>query len=98
MPTVTEVNATTGVTTNREMTSEEIAAQEASDAARDVDFQQIREMRDGLLAVSDWTQLPGGPLSDTKKAEWATYRQALRDYPATASKVSELGAWPTEPS
>jgi len=98
MPTVTEVNVTTGVTTNREMTSEEIAAQETSNAARDLDFQQIREMRDGLLAVSDWTQGADSPLSNSKKAEWVTYRQELRDYPATASKVSELGAWPTEPS
>jgi len=34
MPTVTEVNVTTGVTTNREMTSEEIAVQEASNAVQ----------------------------------------------------------------
>jgi hypothetical protein len=29
--------------------------------------------------------------------EWKTYRQELRDFPATASKVSELGNFPTAP-
>jgi hypothetical protein len=48
------------------------------------DFEAImRNQRDRLLADSDWTQLPNCPLSDGKKAEWATYRQQLRDFPAT---------------
>lgn len=33
--------------------------------------------RDGLLASSDWTQLPDVPLATNET--WATYRQALRD-------------------
>lgn len=41
----------------------------------------FREKRDRLLQASDWTQMPDSALSDTKKAEWATYRQALRDLP-----------------
>lgn len=36
--------------------------------------------RDRLLAESDWTQLPDAPVDRTA---WATYRQALRDFPAT---------------
>ena len=48
------------------------------------DFEAImRNQRDRLLADSDWTQLPNCPLSDAKKAEWATYRQQLRDFPST---------------
>ena len=39
----------------------------------------VRHHRDMLLMESDWTQMPDSPLSDSKKAEWATYRQALRD-------------------
>ena len=39
----------------------------------------VRSHRDMLLMESDWTQMPDSPLSDSKKAEWATYRQALRD-------------------
>lgn len=41
-----------------------------------------RKNRDELLAASDWTQMPDSPLSDEKKSEWATYRQALRDITA----------------
>ena len=46
--------------------------------------------------MKDWTQGNDSPLTDEKKAEWATYRQELRDIPATYSKVSEV-VWPTEP-
>lgn len=48
---------------------------------------RLREKRDGLLKASDWTQMPDSPLSDTKKAEWAAYRQELRDLP---------GKWPAD--
>ena len=44
---------------------------------------RIRRERDSLLFKSDWTQMPDNPLSDSKKAEWSAYRQALRDVPAT---------------
>jgi len=48
------------------------------------DFEAImRNQRDRFLVDSDWTQLPDCPLSDAKKAEWATYRQQLRDFPST---------------
>ena len=40
-----------------------------------------REYRDMLLKESDWTQFGDSPLSDSKKTEWATYRQSLRDLP-----------------
>jgi len=42
----------------------------------------IRYERNNLLLQSDWTQVLDSPLSDSKKAEWATYRQNLRDLPA----------------
>lgn len=44
--------------------------------------ERMRHWRDILLAQSDWTQLPDSPLTDAKKTEWATYRQALRDFPS----------------
>jgi hypothetical protein len=48
------------------------------------DFErEMRYQRDGFLVACDWTQLPDSPLSDADKAEWATYRQQLRDFPAT---------------
>lgn len=65
--------------------------------------EELREARDAELAACDWTQLADSPLTDSKKAEWATYRQALRDFPAsnTTYKVTLDGsdtAWPTKPS
>ena len=41
----------------------------------------LRSRRDMLLAESDWTQFNDSPLSDSKKTEWATYREKLRDLP-----------------
>ena len=98
MPTRQIVNCTTGEVTEVDLTSEELAAQAAEAAAADEDFTEIRASRNQRLAGSDWTQGVDSPLTDAKKTEWATYRQELRDYPSTASKVSELGDWPSEPS
>ena len=39
----------------------------------------VRHHRDMLLMESDWTQMPDSPLSDSKKDEWATNKQKLRD-------------------
>lgn len=59
----------------------------------------LRDKRSALLASSDWTQMPDAPLSDSKKAEWATYRQALRDLPAQLSGIESLDdvQWPLKP-
>tara|TARA_B100001094_G_C17699636_1_gene562014 strand:+ start:313 stop:543 length:231 start_codon:yes stop_codon:yes gene_type:complete len=57
----------------------------------------LRHMRDILLKESDWTQFTDSPLTDSKKTEWKTYRQNLRDIPATASDP-ENPTWPTKPS
>jgi len=42
----------------------------------------VREQRNVLLTNTDWTQNSDSPLSDSKKQEWATYRQSLRDLPS----------------
>jgi hypothetical protein len=44
---------------------------------------QMRQMRNAFLASSDWTQLADNGLSDSDREAWATYRQQLRDFPAT---------------
>ena len=44
-------------------------------------WDEVLEKRNRRLAASDWTQMPDSPLSASKKAEWALYRQALRDIP-----------------
>jgi hypothetical protein len=60
-------------------------------------IQIFKGMRDALLASSDWTQAVDSPLSDAKKAEWATYRQQLRDLPANTTDPANP-TWPTPPS
>ena len=60
----------------------------------------VRSERNALLSASDWTQLPDTALSDSKKTEWATYRQALRDVPSNNSSASARSDvnFPTEPT
>jgi len=62
-------------------------------------IQWMKDRRKLLLISNDWTQGADSPLSDSKKAEWATYRQALRDLPASypnpTSKADII--WPTKP-
>ena len=57
----------------------------------------FRGERNARLEATDWTQVPDNQLSDTKKAEWTAYRQALRDLPASTTDYSNVN-WPTEPS
>ena len=59
----------------------------------------VRCERGYLIGTSDWTQLTDSPLSDSKKAEWKTYRQALRDIPETYSDATSLDdiIWPIKP-
>ena len=51
----------------------------------DFDF-LMRAKRNELLAQSDWTQVADAPVD---QQAWATYRQALRDFPATWTPGSE---------
>jgi hypothetical protein len=50
----------------------------------------LRNKRNELLRQSDWTQVNDSPLSDSKKKEWATYRQSLRDLPSTNQSVNNI--------
>ena len=63
-------------------------------------FPLIRNKRNELLKESDWTQAIDSPLLDIKKAEWATYRQELRDLTTTyldAVAIEEV-VFPNTPS
>jgi hypothetical protein len=51
-----------------------------ADDADDKLFKRIRKWRDAELVKSDWTQLSD---SVCDKTAWATYRQTLRDLPAS---------------
>lgn len=72
-------------------------------ATKTLTSDEVRTERDLLLANCDWTQLSDSPLTDAKKAEWATYRQQLRDFPANNPTVTvaldDSGTvWPTIPA
>ena len=64
----------------------------------------LREERNSLLDQTDWTQNDDVPTET--KTKWQTYRQQLRDLPATASPTLDSDYnlnlssvnWPTEPS
>jgi len=71
------------------MTADEI--QSAKDSA----MAQIRGQRNQLLKDCDWTQIADCTIP--KKAEWATYRQALRDLPATITEPRTFSDWTHSP-
>lgn len=56
----------------------------------DMRIARRRARRDRLLALSDWTQLPD-TLDPLLTAEWASYRQALRDLDMAGTD------WPVAP-
>ena len=66
----------------------------------------LRDERNILLAQTDFTQLGDIGLSDSKKAEWVSYRKALRDLPSVSNpKLNSFGdldmssvSWPSKPS
>tara|TARA_R100000388_G_scaffold90091_1_gene71272 strand:- start:899 stop:1105 length:207 start_codon:yes stop_codon:yes gene_type:complete len=61
------------------------------------DEMSFRAERTNRLTGTDWTQLSDAPITATKKAEYATYRQALRDLPSSTSDFANP-TWPTEPT
>ena len=63
----------------------------------------LREQRDKLLTETDWVTAKAMETEKPIPAEWKTYRQALRDLPATAEpQLDENGkltnvTWPEKP-
>jgi hypothetical protein len=53
----------------------------------DNDYESMmRKVRDSMLKESDWTQVADAPVD---RQAWATYRQALRDFPTTWTEGTE---------
>ena len=88
--------------------NEKTTAAAILEAARN-HLQEVKDYRNAQLVWSDWTRLDDITIAADKKAEWATYRQALRDLPATIAADANLTAkaladnhshssWPTKPS
>jgi hypothetical protein len=57
-------------------------------------FDYVRAVRNAELAATDWTQVAD---SQANKTAWATYRQALRDLPASNKDPKKI-VFPTRPA
>jgi len=64
---------------------------------REQQIARVRRSRNARLAACDWTQLQDAPLAAAAVAEWAQYRQLLRDLPSTADEEGNVH-WPTRPA
>ena len=86
------------------MTQEEIAAEDALSAAREINEkpEMARAKRDRLLAECDWVTVKAieqnaqDSLGIQIPQVWLDYRQALRDVPAQAGFPHTI-TWPTKP-
>jgi hypothetical protein len=59
-------------------------------------WDDIRAKRDQLILASDWTMTPGATVD---QAQWASYRQILRDLPQTFALTGpESVVWPQPPT
>ncbi len=74
-----------------------ITEEQASQLRNDMKWSEIRKERDALIAETDWTQTGDTPISTEKKAEFAAYRQLLRDIPQTYSNPDDV-IWPEKPT
>jgi hypothetical protein len=73
---------------------EEITSAVVDEAAKaEYEAEQVRAERDRLLAGCDWTQVADAPVD---QADWAAYRQALRDVPEQAGFPGAV-EWPGVP-
>tara|TARA_R100000501_G_C2586383_1_gene87835 strand:- start:41 stop:388 length:348 start_codon:yes stop_codon:yes gene_type:complete len=79
-----------------DLTPEEEAELVARAEAADLDLSMVRAQRNALLGACDWTQLGDAALAGHTAAEWATYRQELRDLPSVFTRQSEV-VWPRNP-
>tara|TARA_R100001440_G_scaffold28384_1_gene46017 strand:+ start:5839 stop:6222 length:384 start_codon:yes stop_codon:yes gene_type:complete len=59
-------------------------------------WDSIRSTRDQILRDTDWTMTTGATVD---QAQWAAYRQVIRDIPQTyKDKTPDDVIWPTQPS
>lgn len=79
-----------GIITGNYQSNEHIIVDGKAVIRTDNVLEILRANRNSLLSESDWTQMPDSPLSASKKTEWATYRQALRDLPANNSSADAI--------
>ena len=74
----------------------EWAKTNTAEAADELTWDDIRSKRNSILSSTDWTMTTGASVD---QAQWAAYRQNLRDLPQTyKDKTPDDVVWPTQPS
>tara|TARA_A100001391_G_scaffold69712_1_gene44569 strand:+ start:1839 stop:2222 length:384 start_codon:yes stop_codon:yes gene_type:complete len=74
----------------------EWAKTNTAEAADGLTWDDIRGKRDSILKDTDWTMTTGATVD---QAQWAAYRQVIRDIPQTyKDKTPDDVVWPTQPS
>ena len=98
------VDASTGAVNNPSLTTEQQTACDAFVVSSEAAGILLRARRNNMLARCDWTQ--GADVPSAIKTPWATYRQQLRDLPASSTPTLKADGtldrssvnWPTKPS
>jgi len=73
-----------------------VAEGNTAEAADGLTWNDIRAKRNGILQSTDWTMTSGATVD---QAQWAAYRQVIRDIPQTyKDKTPDDVVWPTQPS
>ena len=78
--------------TPEEETVRDAEEQAWADGASAREMDEIRNHRDGLLTETDWMANSDVTMSDA----WKTYRQELRDIPASNTVYANV-TWPSRP-
>ena len=91
------IDAITGEETVIPLTDEEISEREEyiNNIMPIEQMELLRRERNRLLTETDWTQSRDVTLPND--AEWAAYRQALRDLPTNTTDPANP-VWPTKPA
>jgi len=76
--------------------TESDASSEDIETRKNEKWEEVRDIRDNLLAQSDWTQFQDSPITGSLLTDWQTYRQGLRDITSQENPYSLT--WPTKPS
>ena len=74
----------------------ELAKTNTIEDADGLTWDDIRNERNRILQTTDWTMTSGATVD---QAQWAAYRQVIRDIPQTyKDKTPDDVVWPTQPS
>ena len=85
---------------NGEVVQKPAEPSESTEVLQALCMRRLKKVRNELLVESDWTQLNDVALTSTKKSEWSTYRQQLRDLPSNYTTETNYRnvVWPSAPN